>query len=204
MQRYTAIHQQPRKGAKLNSFNRIWVAPSIILGIGIARLLSDALLLFRSRSRAKMDWVPLAWATCIFLWQIQYLWAVVELPTLSATWTLIDFAYLLILSLLLFLAGALVLPDSELAVGESLEKSFRDDGRWALVALSFWCFSAVAVNWKWFGLSPISMQAAIMLVVALVPLIYLIAPSRRVREWVSIANVALTLWAVWVLSPKTY
>lgn len=115
-----------------------------------------------------------------------------------------DFALLLTLSLLLFVAGALVLPDSEMAAGGSLEESFRQDGRWALLALSLWCCSAVAVNWKWFDLSPKSVEAVIMLAVAVVPLVYLIAPSKRVREWVSIANVALTLWAVWVLSPKSY
>ncbi|MFV8816423.1 hypothetical protein [Haliea sp. E17] len=188
----------------MDAFNRIWLAPSIVLGLGIARLLSDAVLLFRSRLRAKMDWVPLIWAACIFLWQVQYLWAVVELPSLSSTWTVVDFALLLTLSLLLFLAGALVLPDSEMSAGASLEESFRQDGRWALVALSLWCGCAVVVNWKWFDVSPASAQALIMLAIASVPLVYLVAPSRKIREWVSIANIPLTLWAIWMLSPKSY
>ena len=138
----------------MNSFRVIWIAPSTILGLGIARLLSDAVLVFKARSRARLDWVPLSWAGCIFVWQIQYLWGIIELPNLVQTWTRIDFLLLLGLSLLLFIAAALVLPDSELNRGESLADSFRRDGRWALVALSGWGCNTLVVNWVMFSMSP--------------------------------------------------
>jgi len=190
--------------ADLNSFRWIWIAPSIILGLGVTRLLSDAVIVFRSRGRARLDWVPLGWAGCIFVWQVQYLWAVIELPNLAQTWTRIDFVLLLGLSLLLFIAAALVLPDSVLEDGESLSDSFRRDGRWALLALSGWGCNALAVNWVMFGLSPLSYEAGLLTVIIVLPVTFLAISSRRVREGITILNLVLTLWAAWQFSPKSY
>ena len=194
----------PRMETALNSFRWIWVAPSIILGLGITRLLSDGIIVFRSRSRAKLDRIPLVWAGCIFVWQVQYLWAVIELPNLSGTWTLIDFLLLLGLSLELFIAAALVLPDSQLKEGESLADSFRHDGRWALLALSGWGCNAIIVNWVLFKLSPLSYEGGLLTAVVVLPAVYLATPSRRAREVITVANLALTIWAAWEFSPKSY
>lgn len=190
--------------AGLNSFRWIWVAPSIILGLGVTRLLSDAIIVFRSRSRAPVDWVPLVWAGCIFVWQVQYLWAVIELPNLSETWTLIHFLLLLGLSLLLFIAAALVLPDSQLKEGESLADYFRQDGRWALVALSAWGCNAIVANRVLFNMSPLSYEAGLLTALVVLPAAFLATPSRRAREAITVFNLALTLWAAWDLSPKSY
>ncbi len=151
-----------------------------------------------------MDWVPLVWAVCIFVWQVQYLWAVIELPNFSQAWTLIDFLLLLSLSLLLFIAAALVLPDSELPAGESLADVFRRDGRWALLALSAWACTAIVTNLVLFEASLVSFQVVMLLLLALLPAAFLAIPSRRVREVVTGGNLVLTLWAAWELSPKAY
>ena len=102
----------------------------MIVGLGVTRLLTSGVAVFRSRGSARLDWVPIAWAACVFIWQIQYWWAIIELADLHETWTLGDFLILLGLALLLFIAAALVLPHSELLDGSDLGESFKRDGRW--------------------------------------------------------------------------
>lgn len=188
----------------LNAFRWIWVAPSIILGLGIARLLSQAVTVFKSRSRTVIDWVPLAWAACIFIWQVQYLWAVIELPSLAGTWRLADFLLLIGLSLLLFIAAALVLPDSELRADDTLANAFQRDGRWALLALAGWGCNALLANWVLFSMSPLSYEGGLLTALVILPTLFLMTGSRRAREAISVANLALTLWSAWALSPKAY
>lgn len=188
----------------MESFKWIWIAPSIILGLGTTRLLSDAIRVFRSRTYARIDWVPLVWAACIFIWEVQYLWAVIELTNLSQTWTLVDFLLLLGLSLLLFVAAALILPDSSLIEGESLDESFQRDGRWALVALAGWGCNAIVVNCVLFGLPFFSFEIAVLTIIIVFPVAFLMTPSRRIREGLTVTNMILTLWAAWYFSPKSY
>lgn len=72
----------------MESFRWIAVVLSMILGLGVARLLSSGVEVFRSRSNGKFDWVPLLWAGCIFLWQLQFWWGIIELPGLIQAWTI--------------------------------------------------------------------------------------------------------------------
>ena len=190
--------------ASMSAFRAIWVAPSIILGMGMTRLFSDAITLFRSRHDVRIDWIPLVWAVCIFIWQIQYLWAIIELPAFVQKWTLFDFFILLFLSLSLFVSAALVLPDNQLKTGARLDENFLRDGRWSLIALSAWGVTAVLADLTMFDVPLLSWDVGLMSIVATAPLIYLIADKRPLRALITGSNLVLTLWAAWVLSPKSY
>ncbi len=188
----------------MSAFRAIWVAPSIILGMGVTRLCSDAILLFRSRNNVQFDWMPIVWATCIFVWQIQYLWAIIELTTIVQNWTLFDFLALLSLSLFLFVSAALVLPDKQLHPGSRLEDNFSRDGRWSLIALSAYGFSAMLVDLVLFNAPFMSWGVGLMSVVAVAPLFYLASRNRPLKAVVTAGNLVLTLWTAWALSPKSY
>lgn len=187
-----------------SAFRAIWVGPSIILSLGITRLCSDTVSLIRSRNKIQMDWIPLVWAATIFIWQIQYLWAIIELPHFILKWTLPEFLALLSLSLALFFAAALVLPDQELEMGASLEDNFMIHGKWSLIALSAWGFLAVLVDLWMFSASLLSQGTELMIIVALVPLVFLVTKSKRTRAMVTIGNLLLTLGVAWIQSPKAY
>jgi len=190
--------------ASISAFRAIWVAPSIILGMGLTRLFSDAITLFRSRHNVQIDWIPLVWAICIFIWQIQYLWAIVELPNFVQKWTLLDFFLLLFLSLSLFVSAALIFPDSQMQTGAKLEDNFLRDGRWSLIALSAWGFAAALVNVTLFDVPLLSKDVGLMVCVAIVPLVYLATRNRVLKALITSSNLLLTLWAAWLLSPKYY
>jgi hypothetical protein len=170
----------------------------------MTRLCSDAITLFRSRHSVTLDWIPLVWAVCIFIWQIQYLWAIIELPDLVKHWTLFDFFVLLFLSLSLFVSAALVFPDNQLHSGERLEDNFLQDGRWSLVALSAWGFTAALADITMFDEPLLSRDVGLMIAIAIAPLSYLISRTRSLKALIAVSNLALTLWTAWVLSPKSY
>lgn len=144
------------------------------------------------------------WALSIFVWQLQYLWAVIELPNYVKVWSLLDFLLLIGLSLCLFVAGALVLPDVELRSGDDLAKSFSRDGRWALVALSLWGIMALVTNWNLFGNSAVNPEGALMTMVTILPLLFLVFRNRKWKAGITVLNLCLTFLSAWILSPKSY
>ncbi|MBB5208308.1 hypothetical protein [Chiayiivirga flava] len=188
----------------MDAFRWISVALSMLLGLGVTRLLSSAIAVFRSRQRATLDWVPLAWAAIIFLEQLQFWWAIIELPSLVPVWTIGSFLLLVCLTLLLYVAAALVLPSAELQRGESLGAEFRRDGRWALAALSVYCLLALVADW-WFWRGHMDPRTALLIVPQIVlPLLYLGLASRRLQVAVTLVYVANGMLAAWLLSPAAY
>lgn len=188
----------------MDSFRWIAVALSMILGLGVTRLLSAMVAVFRSRHRVRLDWIPLAWAGCIFMWQLQYWWAVIELPSLIHVWTLPKFLTLIFLTLLLFVAAALVLPPDELKERDSLWDSFERDGRWALVALSLYFMLALFADWKLWDISPISTPGELLATLALLPLLYVMGRRRWLEVIITLSYIPLSIWAILVLSPASY
>ena len=176
----------------------------MILGLGVARLLTSGVAVFRSRGSARLDWVPIAWAICVFIWQLQYWWSVIELAGLIETWTLGDFLILLGHALLLFVAAALVLPNSELPEGADLRESFKHDGRWALLFLSAYFFLALLTSWHFWGDSPLSFVGGLMAVLFVLPLAFLSISSRKAREVITVLYVGLSIWASWAISPMSH
>jgi hypothetical protein len=69
----------------MTPFEFILVALSFVLGLGITRLLSSTVNIFRWRNELDIDWVPLVWAAVVFLFQIQYWWAIFELSEMVET-----------------------------------------------------------------------------------------------------------------------
>lgn len=185
-------------------FRWISVALSLVLGFGVTRLLSGGVAMFKSRSIASLDWIPLAWAACIFLWQLQFWWAVIELPSLIKTWHLGQFMILLSLTLLLFIAAALILPSTELKKGENLKDSFERDGHWALPCLSLYFFVAFVADWHFWGVLPFSYFGALLIALLITPLVFVFVSARWAQASITVGYILLSLWAAWELSPESY
>jgi hypothetical protein len=188
----------------MDSFRWLAVALSILLGLGVTRLLIALIDVFRSRSRARPDWVPLTWAGCIFLWQIQYWWAIAELPSLVKVWTLGSFLILVGLALLLFAAASLILPPAAIGAGASYRTEFERDGRWSLVALSAYFVLAMVTDWLFWGVSPLSRWGLFLAGLIVLPLVSAWSPSRRVQEVITVLYVPLSIAAILDLSPAAY
>ena len=94
----------------MTPFEFVTVAVSFILGLGVTQLLSAAVATFRARHRLHLEWLPLLWALSIFLWMFQFWRAIDELASIFDSWTTSRFVTVLSMAMLLFTAGALVLP----------------------------------------------------------------------------------------------
>jgi hypothetical protein len=165
----------------------------MVLGLGITRLLSALVEVFRSRETVKLDWVPLVWAGCIFLWQLQYWWAIIELPGLVNSWTPGAFVVLVSLPLFLFVSAALVLPPSKEGGTRTLRESFARDGRWALVSMS--AYFGLALFCQLVALGGLSRFLVGSLSVPPYhssPRERVGSPSRRVQEVITVLFVPLT------------
>jgi hypothetical protein len=188
----------------VDAFRWISVALSMILGLGVTRLLASMVVVFRSRNHATLDWVPIVWAACIFVQHLQFWWAIIELPTLIHTWTLGTFSILVSLTLLLYVSAALVLPHNELGRGESLLTSFQQDGRWALASLSAYFVVALVADMKFWGATLDKADVASLVSLTALPLGYLCLRSRRLQAIVTVAYAAACVLSAWLLSPSAY
>jgi hypothetical protein len=187
----------------MDTFRWISVVISMILGLGVARLLTGALVVFRARGNAVLDWVPLIWAAAIFIQQVAFWWSLEEAAVRLPTWTLGAFLMLVLLVLALFLAASLALPGSDMAAGDSLRLYFDKDGRWALVALAAFNLVVILANWVIWGAGPLSEAVRINVALTVVPLAGFLG-SRRVQALAALAYMAIVIWGVVDLSPAAY
>ncbi|HIE5335828.1 TPA: hypothetical protein ACXNPF_005939, partial [Pseudomonas aeruginosa] len=63
----------------MENFHILATVLSMILGLSITRVLLCAMTVFRIRRTAQPDWVALAWALVLFLFQLQFWWALNDL-----------------------------------------------------------------------------------------------------------------------------
>ena len=110
----------------------------LIIGLGVTQLLSKLVNRIRRRHEVKLHWIPLAWVLVVFFYQMQFLWWAFDLQSLIETWTPFTFFLLLVYALLLFLAGVLVSPRTNVEKNHHAFNSFLREGRWALIVLA--CF----------------------------------------------------------------
>ena len=188
----------------MDTFRWIGVTFSMILGLGITRVLAGGVSVFRSRHHARIYWIPLVWGVSIFVLQIQFWWAILELPRLVPVWNLVEFLLLLGVPVTLFVAAAMVLPPADLAPGESLAELFDRDGRFGLICLSVYAALAFTVDHVLFD-EPLAAASTWFLAAEfIVPLLLVPRVMARARPVLTLVYVVLVLWSSWMLSPKEY
>lgn len=91
----------------MDTFHVVMTVLSMVLGLSVTRQLLGLVTVFRIRRQSRTDWVPLIWSLSLFLTQLEYWWALNELPLTRPDYSFIDFVSLVTLTLMLFLAAAL-------------------------------------------------------------------------------------------------
>lgn len=166
-------------------------------------MLGDVVSAFRSRQSAPLDWIPMVWAAIVFAWQMQFLWAIYELQSLIDSWSAAQFLLLLILALLLFVAGALVVPSVDDETTDAWAQ-FQSDGRWTLAILASYFFLADFINvvlfgldlWAWPNLQDLALGVFLVCTLA----------ARGKRAW-GVLTLIFGVWsvlAIVLLSPARY
>ncbi len=101
----------------------VFVTISIILGLAITRLLSEAAGLLRARERIVFHWATALWAACIMIFILQMWWVGWELRNFS-DWTIVDFFVLVAGAVFIYGAAELSLPVEDYDVASDAELDF--------------------------------------------------------------------------------
>jgi hypothetical protein len=183
----------------MDEFRMIATVLSLVLGLGVTRLLLGLVGVFRARGQSPVDWIPIAWAGCLFLEQLQYWWAINFLPTIRGDFSFLDFVFLVILTMMLFLASALLLPSRPEDEEAGLRVYFEQDGRYGVLALAAFGALALVVNVFFFNASPLSAWGALDVPMIAIPLAAFLVRSRRAQALLVLAYVPLSLVDMWVV-----
>ena len=124
----------------MSTFEFVTVLMSIVVGLGVTRILSGLADLVEHRASIALDWVTLIWAVNVLLYDLVYWWVVVNHWRFLTTWSIARFAPLFLYGVLLYFCAALILP-SHMAEGLELKARFESIRRpffllWLLVLCS--------------------------------------------------------------------
>ena len=177
-----------------HSFQWIQGALGIIVALGMTRLIVSVVHMHVARRTVRLDWIPFVWALSIFFLLLQFSWMFVALEPVVPKWTFGVFLMLLGFVLTLFVAAALILPNTESQAGVSLENWFQQDGRYALLFLSAYALLAYFFNWYFVGEGPESNPASGLFVT--LSMTTFMSSSRLVRAGATILALLLTMLLV--------
>ena len=170
----------------------------MVLGLGVTRLLIGVITVFRTRRNAQVDWLPLAWTACLFLIQLEFWWAINQLPMTRSTYSFPDFVSLVVLTLSLFVASALILPNRPEDESLGLRGYFETEGKFALLAIAAFGVCGFLANLYFFEAPLVSLWALLDVPVILLPVLGFFAKHRSLQ--VATVSLYLPLLAldVWV------
>lgn len=174
-----------------HSFQWIQASLGIIVALGMTRLIISVIHVYIGRHAIKMDWIPFVWALSIFFLLLQFSWVFIELDQFIKHWTFGLFLMLLGFVLTLFVASALILPNTEAQAGDSLQTWFERDGRYALLFLTAYSLLAYPMSWYFADGTPDENPASAILTT--LALIAFFTKSRKLLASVTLLNLLLTL-----------
>ena len=94
----------------MTTFEFVSVLMSIVVGLGITRILSGLAWLVEHRVKVKLDGITLVWAINVLGFHLIYWWVVVNNWRPREDWTFLGFAALFLYGVALFFCAALILP----------------------------------------------------------------------------------------------
>ena len=183
----------------MNSFQWVTSCLQIVLALSLARLLTSWVALFRSRRRARIDWLPIVWSINAFFSLLEFSYAVQGLGSMVEGWSFPRFLQLLFLAMILFVASSLILPHTELQDKESLATSFELDGRWGLAFLAGYEALTNVANWHFWHASPFGLVGAINAILAALPLSFLFLRTRSAKVAVTLLFTVLNMATALIL-----
>lgn len=113
----------------MDSFSYLSVFISLILGLGVAHLLTGAATLIRSRRGITMWWPTPLWMAATFLIQVQTWWAMFALRSVEQ-WTFAAFMIVLLQPVAIFMMAALIVPRTIDGEPINLREDYYREYRW--------------------------------------------------------------------------
>lgn len=172
---------------------------SLVLGLSVAQMLGAVATAIRARHENPLHWIPLCWAGAIFLFHIQFFFAVFGLDQTVGAWTWDWYGHVLLLAVLLFLSGALILPTRDRDLTSGLLDDFKTHGRLALIPVSLYLLLWMPLNVR-SGEGPwLSSANAADVALGIIAAVAFSNRATRVRAVATLAYLSVTAWGVFVV-----
>ena len=113
----------------MSAFDYLAVLVSIVLGLGVANILSGYAAIIRNRRRIRSFWPTYVTMANLFLIHIQMWWSMYGLRNVE-TWTFPMFLFTILQPVLLYLMSAVLVPDFSSEGPVDLEDSFFREINW--------------------------------------------------------------------------
>ena len=161
----------------MDTFNYLSVLVSIILGLGITQLLSAMARAVENRDTGKSYWPSITWFLILLLAHVQTWWSFYGLHT-HVQWNFLQFLFVLIQPIGLYLLSVLVLP-SESASSKGQRAWYFAHRRAFFVLLAAFIVASLMRDIVVFGRSPEPLNAAFQVFLMLGS----VAAAMTQREW---------------------
>lgn len=181
----------------MDEFRTISTVLSMILGLGVTRLLLGMVNVFRIRRQCAIDWLPLAWAGVVFATQLQFWWAINHLPPMQR-FGFSQFVFFVLLTLMLFLSAALILPNRAEDEADGMQRYFERDGRYGLLSLAGFLALGVITNLVFFGAAPLASWSLLDIPMIALPIAVFLSRSRRLQAAITAVYLPLLCLDLWV------
>jgi hypothetical protein len=113
----------------MNTFDYLSVLLSIVVGLGLSRMLGNFGELVLQRAKVRFYWVPLVTAAVVFLAHVEFWWSAFgfrEIPE----WNFFSFILLLFVCIALYMLSVFVLPDPAGEAVVDLRAHYYSVHRW--------------------------------------------------------------------------
>jgi len=113
----------------MDEFGYLAVILSIILGLSVTQLLQGLSQVINARDRVRFYWPAIGWALLLLVIDVQAWWSMFGYRG-RHTWTFLQFAILLLETILLYLLAALALPNAFVEAVVDLRANYFRHARW--------------------------------------------------------------------------
>jgi hypothetical protein len=120
----------------VNSFQHVLTLISIIIGLGLAQILTNFNSLIKERKKVRFYWLPIYWAIGTFFLQVQWWWGIYKAKDME-TWNFLFFSFIILNPISMFLASGSVLPKASPDINYDLQDYYYSNRRWYFILMAF-------------------------------------------------------------------
>ena len=183
----------------MSAFEVLTITFSFIIGLGVAQVLRSIAYMVRESGQITLHWIPFSVAAQILFFQVQFWFALTVVNSLMEKWSWSVYASMLLLAIVIFLAGATVLPHSLSSLGNrSLKEDFETRGRISLVFLALYLLGWIGLG-VMFWIPELWHLALVNGSYAALALIIFASSGARLRNLLHLFLIAITIYGAFTV-----
>ena len=173
----------------MDAFGYLSVLLSIIVGLGLAQVLTAMGRLIRHRENVVFDWLPLLWAGVMLIVFVQVWWSMFGMRT-RTDWSFVSFLLVLAQCCTLYMMAAVVLPEQVEERAVDLAAHYQRQHRWFfgffLATLVISVIKDLVINGHW----PTPLNLGFHFLLAATCVSAIMVDNRRYHEVVGVTTPA--------------